>query len=117
MALVIARWQPASLPTDVAVFAKEVVSEAAPPSAVRAKALLFAAGKLGVFATSVGLELDPALVFIPSVIERFIVTDAAALGPATRRTLRSNLRFLSTACVTNAHPAPVPLSRAGQGPL
>ena len=76
VALVIARWQPASLPTDVAVFAKEVVSEAAPTSAVRAKALLFAAGKLGVFATSVGLELDPALVFTPSVIERFIVTDA-----------------------------------------
>jgi integrase len=111
VALVIARWQPASLPTDVAVFAKEVVSEAAPPSAVRAKALLFAAGKLGVFATSVGLALDPPLVFTPSVIERFIVTDAAALGPATRRTLRSNLRFLSAACITNAPPAPVPLSR------
>jgi hypothetical protein len=41
VALVIVRWQPASLPTEVAAFAKGVVSEAAPTSAVRAKALLF----------------------------------------------------------------------------
>ena len=47
----------------------------------------------------------------PSLIERFIVTEGALLGPATRRTLRSNLRFLSAASITNAPPAPVPLSR------
>ena len=52
VALVIARWQPASLGTEVADFAKKVVTTAAPTSAVRAKALLFAAGKLGTFATS-----------------------------------------------------------------
>ena len=39
------------------------------------------------------------------------MTEATRFGPATRRTLRSNLRFLSAACVTNAPPAPVPLSR------
>jgi hypothetical protein len=55
--------------------------------------------------------LDPALVLTPSVIERFIVTEAAALGPATRRTLLSNLRFLCTACITQTPPPPVPLSR------
>ena len=111
MALVIARWQPASLPTEVAVFAQGVVTKAAPTSAVRAKALLFAAGKLGTFATSVGVELAPELALSPSLIERFIVTEAARFGPATRRTLRSNLRFLSAACLTNTPPAPVPLSR------
>ena len=111
MAPVIARWQPVSVRPEVAVFARGVVTRAAPTSALRAKALLFAAGKLGTFATSVGLELVPEMVLSPSLIERFIVTEAAALGPATRRTLRSNLRFLSAACITNAPPAPVPLSR------
>jgi hypothetical protein len=95
----------------VAAFVRAVVTRAAPKSAVRAKALLFAAGKLGTFAISVGLELVPEVVLSPSLIERFIVTEAAVLGPATRRTLRSNLRFLSAACLTNAPPAPVPLSR------
>jgi hypothetical protein len=111
VALVIARWRPASLPPEVAAFARAAVTRATPTSPARAKALLFAAGKLGTFATSVGLELVPEVVLAPSLIERFIVTEAAALGPATRRTLRSNLRFLSAACITNAPPAPVPLSR------
>ena len=64
VALVIARWQPASLATEVADFAKKVVTTAAPTSAVRAKALLFAAGKLGAFATSVGVELAPELALV-----------------------------------------------------
>ena len=111
MATVLARWRPASLRLEVADFARMVVTRAEPKSPARAKALLFAAGKLGTFATSVGLELDPETVLSPSLIERFIVTEGALLGPATRRTLRSNLRFLSAASITNAPPAPVPLSR------
>ena len=111
MATVLARWRPASLRLEVADFARMVVTRAEPKSPARAKALLFAAGKLGTFATSVGLELDPETVLTPSLIERFIVTEGALLGPATRRTLRSNLRFLSAASITNAPPAPVPLSR------
>ena len=101
----------------MADFARRVVTRAEPKSPARAKALLFAAGKLGTFATSVGLELDPESVLSPSLIERFIVTEGALLGPATRRTLRSNLRFLSAASITNAPPAPVPLSRSGPRPL
>jgi integrase len=111
VAPVIARWRPASVRLEVADFAQRVVTRAEPKSPARAKALLFAAGKLGTFAIAVGLELVPETVLSPSLIERFIVTEAAALGPATRRTLRSNLRFLSAACSTNAPPAPVPLSR------
>ena len=113
VATVLARWRPASLRLEVADFARMVVTRAEPKSPARAKALLFAAGKLGTFATSVGLELDPETVLTPSLIERFIVTEGALLGPATRRTLRSNLRFLSAASITNAPPAPVPLSASG----
>ena len=100
-----------SLSGQVADFARDVVAQAQPGNPARAKALLFAAGKLGTFAASVGLELGPEVVLCPSVIERFIVTEGAALGPATRRTLRSNLRFLSTACLPHGARAPIPLSR------
>jgi integrase len=99
------------LGADVAAFARTVTEAAEPKSPARAKALLFAAGRLGSFATSVGLELDPSVVLSASLIERFIITQGAALGVATRRTLRSNLRALSAACVANAPPPPVPLSR------
>lgn len=111
VAAAIDRYAPRSLSADVAAFARAVVVTAEPKSAARAKALLFAAGRMGTFATSVGLELDPAVVLSPSFIERFIVTKGAALGPATLRTLRSNLRALGAACVPHAPPAPVPLSR------
>jgi integrase len=111
VATVLAHWRPASLRPDVADFAQRALTRAEPKSPARAKALLFAAGKLGTFATSVGLELVPETVLGPSLIERYIVTAGAALGPATRRTLRSNLRNLSAASITNAPPAPVPLSR------
>jgi hypothetical protein len=111
VAKAIALYSPVSVSDEVAAFAHTVVGAAEPKSVARAKALLFAAGRLGSFATSVGLELDPAVVLHPSLIERFIVTHGAQLGMATRRTLRSNLRFLSAACVVNAPPAPVPLSR------
>jgi integrase len=96
---------------EVAAFVRSVVGQAAPETPARAKALLFAAGKLGAFATSVGLELCPEVVLSPSLIERYIVTEGARLSPATRRTLRSNLRYLSTACLRHVPPAPISLSR------
>jgi hypothetical protein len=111
VAAAIAKYAPRSLSGEVAAFARRAVEAPEPKSPARAKALLFAAGRLGTFATSVGLELDPSVVLHPSLIERFIVTRGAALGAATRRTLRSNLRFLAAANVANAPPAPVPLSR------
>lgn len=102
---------PRTVPESAGAFAREVVASAAPHSVARARALLFAAGKLGAFATSVGLELSPEVVFHPSVIERFTVTEGSTLSGATRRTLRSNLRALAAAVLTGQPPAPVPLPR------
>lgn len=102
---------PRTVPEGAGAFARAVVSSAAPHSVARARALLFAAGKLGAFATSVGLELSPEVVLHPSVIERFTVTEASALSGPTRRTLRSNLRALSHAVLIHQPPAPVSLPR------
>lgn len=105
----ITAWQPRQLSVEVARFARQSVVAAEPPSRARARALLFAAAKLGAFCSSIGLELDPAVCLFSSVIERFIV--CAELGDATRRTVRSNLRLLAHAAVSHPPPAPVPLSR------
>ena len=87
------------------------MAESSPKSAARAKALLYAASRLGSFATSVGLSLDLEVVLSQSVIERFIVSQGSRLSSPTRRTLRSNLRFIARSVLVNQVPAPVPLSR------
>ncbi len=90
----IARYRPRSFPPEVAAFARAIVGAAPPARPERAKALLFAASKLADFALRIGYELDGEVLFAPSVIERFCSTRDAG-SPPTRRTLRSNLRFLA----------------------
>jgi integrase len=106
---VITNYAPRSLRLEVARFARQATLAASPSSRARAKALLFAAGKLGSFGASVGLALSAEVLLRSSVIERFIVTDGAALAAPTRRTVRSNLRALEAA--VGSGPGPVPLSR------
>jgi len=108
---VIAGYAPRSVSATAAVFVRGVVAAAGPVSPVRTKALLFAAGRLAVFAEQVGLELEPRLVLSGPVIERFIVVGCRSVSPATRRTLRTNLRALARALERYPPPSPVPLVR------
>jgi hypothetical protein len=110
-AAAIAAYAPRSLSVQAAGFVRMVVAEAAPDTSARAKALLFAAGKLACFGESVGLELSPGVLLHASVIERFILTGVGGVSPATRRTLRTNLRALARAIEAHPEPAPVPLAR------
>lgn len=102
---------PRSLSPPAVLFAREVVAAAAPQTPARAKAWLFAAGRLAGFAESVGLELSAGVVLADAVIERFILCATADVSPATRRTLRTNLRALARALERSAPPDPVALSR------
>ena len=107
---VIERWAPRSVSAEVAAFSRRLVAAAAPQSPGRAKALLFAAGKLGTFGTSVGLALDERVLLAPSTIERFVASRHAGTPP-TARTLRTNLRFLARHARPDVAPGPVALSR------
>ena len=80
MGSAIRRWHSSVVPPEAAAFAREVVAMAGPASKARAKALLFAASRLGAFALGAGLELRPDVVFSPAVVERFIVTNAKVLS-------------------------------------
>lgn len=109
-ALAIERYAPRCVSATAAAFARSVVAVAAPGTPARAKALLFAAGRLACFAEQVGLGLDGAPL-TEAVIERFIVCGCGAVSPATRRTLRTNLRALARALERDPQPAPVSLPR------
>ncbi|MGH3420368.1 MAG: hypothetical protein ACRDOD_12370, partial [Streptosporangiaceae bacterium] len=106
----ITSWQPSSMSPRAADFARAVVSQAAPGGRERAKNLLWAAGRLADWATGLGLEPVPEVLLHSSVIERF-TAHAPGLTGVTRRTLRTNLRFIARAVVPALAPADVPLPR------
>ncbi len=106
----IARWQPSSVSAEAACFAREVVTRAVPHGRERAKNLLWAAGRLADWAAGLGLEPVPQVLLHPSVIERF-TAHAPHLTGVTRRTLRTNLRFIARRVVPQLHPADAPLPR------
>lgn len=108
MADVIASYRPASISAEAADFAREVVAGIGPASESRAKALLYATGRLGAFAASVGAGLVPETVLTVAVIERFIA-GRGDLSAASVRTVRSNLFFAAGA--VRAEPRPARLSR------
>jgi integrase len=111
VSVVIARYAPRSLSAPAAAFVRVVVAQAGPVSAARCKAWLFAAGKLACFAESVGLELSSDVVLSGAVIERFVLVGCPGVSPATRRTLRTNLRALARSLERCPEPAAVPLVR------
>jgi integrase len=108
---VIAAWAPCSLSEPAAAFAREVVAKTRPAAPARAKALLFAAGRLAAFAESVGLELSAAVLLSEPVIERLVLAGCEGLAPASVRTLRTNLRALARSLERYPQPAPAALAR------
>jgi integrase len=111
VSVVIARYAPRSLTPGAAAFARAVVAQAAPVTPARGKALLFAAARLAAFGERVGLELEPGGLLCEAVIERFVLVGCGGVSPATRRTLRTNLRALARSIERYPPPAPVLLAR------
>ena len=107
----IAAHAPASLSPEAAAFARAAVARAAPRRRERAKALLYAAGRLAAFGESVGMELRAEALFREAMIERFCLTGCPRVSAATRRTLRTNLRALARAHQATRRPEPAPLPR------
>jgi integrase len=106
----IRQWRPSSVSPQAGGFARDVVTAAAPGGQERAKNLLWAAGKLADWAIGLGLDPVPSVLLHPSVIERF-AAHAPGLTGVTRRTLRTNLRFLARRAVPALVPADAPLPR------
>jgi hypothetical protein len=110
-AVAVERYAPVSLSAAAADFTREVVARAGPATPARAKALLFAASRLACFAERVGLQLEPRVALCEATVERFVLVGCPAVSPATRRTLRTNLRALARAIERYPEPAALPLAR------
>jgi integrase len=106
----IASWRPSSVSPQAACFARAVVAAAGPGGCERAKNLLWAAGKLADWGIRLGLDPVAEVLLHPSVIERF-AAHAPGLAGVTRRTLRTNLRFIARRVVPALAPADAPLPR------
>jgi hypothetical protein len=106
----IAGWGPPSVTPAGAAFAREAVARARPAGRERAKNLLWAAGRLADWAIGLGLEPVPETLLHPSAIERF-AAHAPGLTGVTRRTLRTNLRFIARRAVPGLHPPDAALPR------
>src|SRR5258706_557580 len=74
------------------------------------KTLRWAAGRLADWGTGLGLDPVPGVLLRPSVIERFTAHGPGLTG-VTRRTLRTNLRFIAGGVVPQLPPADGPLPR------
>lgn len=107
----IAAWAPGRLSAPAASIAREVVAAAGPGTPARAKAWLFAAGRLAAFAGGVGIELSPRVLLSGAVIERVVLLGCDGLSPASVRTLRTNLRALARALERYPQPAATSLPR------
>jgi len=110
-AAAIAAHAPASLSPAARAFARSAVARAAPRTRERAKALLYAAGRLAGFGESLGMELCAETLLSEATIERFALTGCSGVSAATRRTLRTNLRALARAHEASPSPPPAPLPR------
>ena len=93
-----------------AAFARAAVARCGDLRRERAKSLLWAAGRLADYGLRLGLRPEPAVLLHPSVIERF-AAHSPGLAPVSRRTLRTNLRFIARRVVPDLCPANAPLPR------
>jgi integrase len=102
----------ASMDPAATVFARQVAKAAQPRSVNRAKAFLFAAAKLAHFAVSIGTEPRIEILYDEALVERFILCGTDTMSPATRRTLRTNLRALSRTLAPRPLATSLPRGRA-----
>lgn len=107
----IGAWRARGVGAEAAAFARAVVGAAAPVSAVRARCLLWACSRLGAWAISVGLEPVAEVLLHPSVIERYVIVGMAADSEPSRRTARTNLRFVARRAGVAQPPLPRSLRR------
>ena len=108
---VIARFAPGWLSEPAAGVVRELVAAAAPDTPARAKALVFAAGRLAAFCDQRGLELSPGVVVAQATVERWVAEGTGGLSGASVRTVRTNLRALARAQERYPPPSAAGLAR------
>ena len=111
----VATWMPrgSGISPPVIALTRLCVVRSAPPAS-RIPALLWSVSRLGAWAESVGLAAEAEVILHPSVIERYVLVGIGPWPETTRRSVRTNLRFVARRAAPGlAHPpAPSALPRA-----
>jgi integrase len=102
-----------SIREEVLAFVRPIVSAARPPTLASAKNLVRDGSGLAAWCLSVGIDLDPRMVFAPSTFERYLAIGLADTSEAVRKAARSNLRRLAKCAAPKLQPPePSPISRS-----
>lgn len=104
-------YQGRGIPAPASAFARSVVAALGPLGRGRARPLLWSTSRLAAWGISVGLEPVPAVLLHPSVIVRFVEVGLGTMTPASRRSVRTNLRFVARRVAAAGAPEPPALSR------
>lgn len=108
-AAVIAAYRARGIPEAAVDFARAATVAAAPAGPARARALLWACGRLGAWGVSVGLEPTPQVLLHPSTVERYVSVSMAGASESARRSARTNLRFVARRAAPGLPHPPAPL--------
>lgn len=106
---VVAAYRARGLPEEASAFARQAVGLAAPAGLARARHLLWCCARLGAFGLEVGLAPEPAVLLHPATIDRFVARGLAGADESTRRSVRTNLRFVARRAAPELPHPPEPL--------
>lgn len=107
------RYRPRGVDAVTVAFARDLVRASAPAGPARAAKLLWITTRLATWTATVGIEHHAEVVLHPSVIERFVITGLTGVSDPSRRTARTDLRFVARRVTPQLMPpAPVPLARS-----
>jgi integrase len=96
---------------------RESATKAAPISAYSAKALMTVVTELVIWIDTVGLPLEPAVIFHPDNIDRFAAEGCAHLASGTQNNYRRQLRAVGAAVIGPELFPPPPLALKRSDPL
>ena len=93
---------------------KDTVAQAAPASVYAAKSLMTVVTQLVIWVDTLGLPLEPGVVFHPDTIDRFASEGCAHLASGTQHNYRTQLRAVGSVVLGSEFfpPPPLPLKRA-----
>jgi integrase len=108
---------PADLWARVEGLVCESATKAAPTSAYSAKSLMTVVTELVIWIDTVGLPLDPVVIFHPDNIDRFAAQGCAHLASGTQNNYRRQLRAVGAAVIGPEFFPPQPLALRRSEPL
>jgi hypothetical protein len=114
---IVARFSPRAVPEKtwarIGPVVRASVEESVPRTRYSAQLLLTIVTELAIWVDTLGLPVEPRVLFHPDTVDRFATEGCAHLAPGTQLNYRTWLRRVGTALVPDLYPpGPLPLPRS-----